>query len=80
MVAALPMSQIWSGSPNCYRNAKVTNTKNGASVTVKLADACRACLVDEGYESVVIDLSEGAFKAINGGSTTAGRIPVKWFV
>ena len=66
-------------APNCGRSVKVKHANTGKEITVKVIDACRCCNSCEDYEGVMIDLSEGAFKAINNGDTGVGRIPVTWY-
>jgi rare lipoprotein A (peptidoglycan hydrolase) len=58
-------------SPLCGKQVVITNTKNGKTVTVTVADDCPTC---SGRNS--IDLSEAAFKAI--GSLDDGVEPISW--
>jgi hypothetical protein len=58
-------------SPLCGQKVKITNTENGKTVTVVVADACPTC---DSKNS--IDLSEGAFKEI--AALSEGYVPIKW--
>jgi hypothetical protein len=49
----------------------------GHSIGLYIVDTCGAC-EGPGYENVVIDFSEGAFKDLNWDDTTAGRINLHW--
>ena len=55
-------------SPLCGRKAQITNTDNGKSVTITLADACPTCGGGNDW-----DLSKGAFDAIANEAT--GIVP-----
>lgn len=55
-------------SSNCGRRIKLTNTKNGKSVEVTVADACPTC----GNHND-LDLSEAAFKQI--ATIDEGQVP-----
>ncbi|KAJ2993478.1 hypothetical protein NUW54_g7715 [Trametes sanguinea] len=55
----------------CGQQVKITNTKNGKSVTVTIADACPSCL-----DKNDIDLSEGAFTQI--ATIPEGEVPISW--
>ncbi|KAG8686891.1 hypothetical protein FRC11_008179 [Ceratobasidium sp. 423] len=57
----------------CGKKVLVTNTKNGKSVTCTVADACPTC-----DNSNSLDLSEGAFKALD--DLSAGLIPITYTV
>lgn len=55
----------------CGRRVQITNTNNGKSVTVVVADACPTC-----KNSNSIDLSVGAFNKI--ATEEQGMVPIKW--
>ncbi|KAH9050662.1 plant expansin [Lactarius hengduanensis] len=55
----------------CGQQVKITNTKNGKTVTVTVADDCPTC-----SNRNSIDLSEAAFKAI--ASLDDGVAPIEW--
>lgn len=55
-------------SPLCGRSVRITNTRNGKSVDVYVADACPTCL-----NSNSIDLSMGAFERI--ADLAEGEVP-----
>jgi hypothetical protein len=55
----------------CGKQVQITNTKNGKSVTVTIADACPTC-----ENSNSIDLSTAAFQKI--ATTEEGMVPIKW--
>jgi expansin (peptidoglycan-binding protein) len=55
----------------CGKSVHITNTANGKSVTVVVADECPTC---ENANS--IDLSTGAFNMIGAAST--GVLPIEW--
>lgn len=57
-----------NASPLCGQQVTITNTNNGKSVTVTIADDCPTC-----DNSNSIDLSVGAFQAI--GSLSDGLLP-----
>ncbi|KAI0364828.1 barwin-like endoglucanase [Pilatotrama ljubarskyi] len=59
-------------SPLCGESIKVTNTRNGNSVIVTIADACPTC---PGINDM--DLSIGPFLSL-AGSLNDGLIPVSW--
>ena len=59
-------------SPLCGRKATITNTDNGKSVTITMADACPTCGGSNDW-----DLSVAAFKAIADEAT--GIVPSKSF-
>jgi hypothetical protein len=77
LVAALP-HYLMANNPwppaNCGKNVKVTRADGTGSVTVQVVDTCGECL-NAGYEDVVIDLSEGAFKVLDS-DLGKGRIPI----
>jgi rare lipoprotein A (peptidoglycan hydrolase) len=58
-------------SPLCGKQVQITNTSNGKTVTVTVADDCPTC---ENANS--IDLSVAAFEAIADLST--GEVPISW--
>jgi len=58
-------------SPLCGRSVRITNTRNGKSVTCYVADACPTCL-----NSNSIDLSVGAFQSI--ANLEEGEVPIVW--
>jgi expansin (peptidoglycan-binding protein) len=60
-----------SVSSLCGQTVQITNTNNGNSVTVVIADACPSCA-----NSNSIDLSVGAFQAI--ASLSDGEVPIVW--
>ncbi|KAI0647082.1 RlpA-like double-psi beta-barrel-protein domain-containing protein-containing protein [Trametes meyenii] len=55
----------------CGQKVKITNQKNGKTVTVTIADACPTC----GTEND-IDLSQGAFDQI--ATEEEGEVPISW--
>jgi expansin (peptidoglycan-binding protein) len=55
-------------SPLCGQQVQITNTDNGKTVTVTIADDCPTC-----DNSNSIDLSVGAFEAI--GDLSTGLLP-----
>ncbi|KAI0359479.1 barwin-like endoglucanase [Trametes cingulata] len=59
-------------SPLCGKQIAVTNTGNGRSAVLTIADACTTC---PGINDM--DLSEGAFLFL-AGSLDDGLIPVSW--
>jgi len=58
-------------SPLCGRTVRITNTRNGKSVTAYVADACPTC-----ENSNSIDLSMGAFQSI--ADPAEGVVPIVW--
>ncbi|GBE81947.1 hypothetical protein SCP_0403230 [Sparassis crispa] len=60
-----------NASPLCGQQVLITNTDNGQSVTVTIADDCPTC-----RNSNSIDLSVAAFQAIADLST--GIVPISW--
>ncbi|KAH9063325.1 plant expansin [Lactarius vividus] len=70
------MDQIRYGDPGaksalCGKQVQITNTKNGKTVTVTVADDCPTC-----RNGNSIDLSEAAFKAI--ALLSDGVVPIEW--
>jgi len=55
----------------CGKQVKITNTNNGKTVTVTVADDCPTCLNDNS-----IDLSVGAFTQI--ATEEEGMVPISW--
>jgi rare lipoprotein A (peptidoglycan hydrolase) len=60
-----------NSSPLCGKQVKITNTQNGKTVTVTVADDCPTC-----ENSNSIDLSVSAFEAI--ASLSEGVAPIAW--
>jgi len=60
-----------NASPLCGKQVKITNTQNGKTVTVTVADDCPTCL-----NSNSIDLSVAAFKTI--ADESQGVAPISW--
>jgi rare lipoprotein A (peptidoglycan hydrolase) len=60
-----------NASPLCGKQVVITNTQNGKTVTVTVADDCPTC---SGGNS--IDLSVAAFKAI--ADESQGVVPISW--
>ncbi|CAE6414533.1 unnamed protein product [Rhizoctonia solani] len=58
-------------SSDCGRKVRITNTKNGKSVTAIVADACPSCINDN-----CLDLSHGAFDQI--ATRKEGMVPIEW--
>lgn len=58
-------------SPLCGKQVKITNTANGNTVTVTVADDCPTC-----SNSNSIDLSVAAFQAL--GDMSLGVLPISW--
>ena len=58
-------------SANCGRKITLTNTNNGKSVTVTVADACPTC----GNQND-LDLSYAAFLQI--ATEAEGQVPIVW--
>ncbi|KAH8107047.1 RlpA-like double-psi beta-barrel-protein domain-containing protein-containing protein [Cristinia sonorae] len=58
-------------SPLCGKQVQITNTKNGKTVTVTIADDCPTCV-----NSNSIDLSVGAFTQI--ATEEEGMVPITW--
>ncbi|KAF5331986.1 hypothetical protein D9611_009002 [Ephemerocybe angulata] len=75
LIAALPETRFGYDyskiSPECGKRIKVTNTNNGRSVTVTVADSCPTCV-----NANSLDLSQGAFDQI--ASEADGMIPITW--
>lgn len=61
-----------SNSQYCGRSITLTNTNNGKSVKVKVADVCPTCDTDNS-----LDLSYGAFTSIADASD--GEVPITWY-
>lgn len=64
-------SQRFQGGGLCGKQVHITNTKNGKSVTVTVADECPTC--NNGNS---IDLSTGAFTQI--ATEAEGEVPISW--
>lgn len=60
-----------NASPLCGKKVIITNTQNGKSVTVTVADDCPTC-----KNSNSIDLSVAAFQKI--ADESAGEVPISW--
>ncbi|KAF9078771.1 hypothetical protein BDP27DRAFT_1206802, partial [Rhodocollybia butyracea] len=60
-------------SPLCWQQVKITNTENGNTAIVTIADACPSC---ENNNS--IDLSKGAFEKL--ATLDEGMVPSKPFL
>lgn len=60
-----------NNSPLCGKKVIITNTQNGKTVTVTVADDCPTC---DGENS--IDLSVAAFNAI--ANESEGVVPISW--
>ncbi|CAE7126338.1 unnamed protein product [Rhizoctonia solani] len=58
-------------SSDCGRTVVITNTKNGKTVTAKVADACPTCTNEN-----CLDLSLGAFDQI--ATREEGMVPIAW--
>jgi hypothetical protein len=58
-------------SPLCGKQVHITNTQNGKSVTVTVADACTC------ENSNSIDLSQGTFNSI-AQDASQGEVPISW--
>ncbi|KAF6744407.1 RlpA-like double-psi beta-barrel-protein domain-containing protein-containing protein, partial [Ephemerocybe angulata] len=75
LIAALPETRFGYDyskiSPECGKRIKVTNTNNGRSVTVTVADSCPTCV-----NANSLDLSQGAFDQIT--SEEDGMIPSEY--
>jgi len=74
MIAAIDgdrYGDLAARSALCGKQVKLTNTKNGKSVTVTIADACPTC-----DNSNSIDLSKGAFEQI--ATVDEGIVPITW--
>jgi len=69
-IAALP-SAIYDGGAHCGQSITLTNSNNGKSVTVVVADSCPSCISNE-----CLDLSYAAFTAI--ASESDGMVPITW--
>jgi len=67
-----PYGDSRNASPLCGKQVVITNTQNGKTVTVTVADDCPTC---NGPGS--IDLSTGAFDSIADPST--GIVPITWY-
>jgi len=63
----------YANGAHCGDTIMVTNTKNGKTVAVTVADECPSCT---GPSSV--DFSEGAFFAL-GGTVDEGEFPITWY-
>lgn len=57
----------------CGKSVTITNTDNGKSVTVTVADECPTC-----DNSNSIDLSTGAFDQI--ADESSGIVPISWVI
>jgi expansin (peptidoglycan-binding protein) len=55
----------------CGKKVQITNTENGNTVTVTIADACPTCTNGNS-----IDLSVAAFKHLD--TLGTGEVPIKW--
>lgn len=74
MIAAIDgdrYGNLSARSALCGKQVTLTNTKNGKSVTVTIADACPTC-----DNSNSIDLSKGAFEQI--ATLDEGIVPITW--
>lgn len=74
MIAAIDgdrYGDLGARSSLCGKQVSITNTKNGKSVTVTIADACPTC-----DNSNSIDLSSGAFQQI--ATLDEGIVPIAW--
>jgi rare lipoprotein A (peptidoglycan hydrolase) len=60
-----------NASPLCGKQVIITNTQNGKTVTVTVADDCPTC-----SNSNSIDLSVAAFKTI--ADESEGVVPISW--
>ena len=60
-----------NASPLCGKQVIITNTQNGKTVTVTVADDCPTCQNDNS-----IDLSVAAFDAI--ANESEGVVPISW--
>jgi len=60
-----------NASPLCGKQVVITNTQNGKTVTVTVADDCPTC-----NSSGSIDLSVAAFDAI--ADPSQGIVPITW--
>jgi expansin (peptidoglycan-binding protein) len=63
-------SQLYSQSI-CGKSVRITNTENGKSVTVIVADECPTC-----KNANSVDLSTGAYDQI--GDESKGVLPIVW--
>lgn len=70
-IAAMPVAGSWGYNTKCGSQARVTNTNNGKSVTVTVADTCPGCT--NGFS---LDLSTAAFLAI--AAEADGIVPISW--
>ncbi|PWN42242.1 barwin-like endoglucanase, partial [Ceraceosorus guamensis] len=62
---------MYGGGNHCGKNVKITNKKNGKTVTAKVADSCPTCQTTQS-----LDLSVGAFQAI--ASLNDGQVEISW--
>jgi len=69
IICALQTS-LYAGGKNCGKQVEITNTKNGKTVTVTVADECPTC-----DNEMSIDLSVGAFQAL-GGTVDEGQFSI----
>lgn len=60
-----------NNSPLCGKKVIITNTQNGKTVTVTVADECPTC-----KNKFSIDLSVAAFDAI--ANESEGEVPISW--
>ncbi|PAV17395.1 barwin-like endoglucanase [Pyrrhoderma noxium] len=72
LVAAINIARF-TDSSLCGSQVKITNTNNGATVTVTISEACITCLNKNS-----LDLSPGAFLHLSPILDT-GIIPISWF-
>ena len=70
LIAAMDSERYGSGSL-CGQQVTITNTDNGKSVTVTIADECPTCTNGNS-----IDLSTGAFDQI--ADESSGIVPISW--
>jgi len=61
---------IWNRGGRCGDMIKITNAKNGKTVTVKVVDECPEC------SAASLDLSPAAFKKL--ASLSEGQIKINW--
>lgn len=71
MVLALPAP---IASSNCFKTVTITNAARpiGPKIVATVVDKCMGC------EGMDIDISPAAFKALNLGDLSSGRIFVDW--
>ncbi|WRT66739.1 uncharacterized protein IL334_003702 [Kwoniella shivajii] len=61
-----------NGGSNCGQGITLTNTDNGKTIKVSVADECPTC--DGGS----LDLSPSAFAALTDGNMDQGVFPISW--